>query len=80
MVSEVGATAPWAEGEDMKGLRARVSAGYTLRGLGAITLLWCAALGQATPDASTVSVDTPGVIALLAAGSLAAWLVRRRDR
>lgn len=62
----------------MKGLRARVGAGEILKTTGAITLLWCAALGQATPDAVVVPVDAPGVIALLAAGVLAAWLVKRR--
>jgi len=62
----------------MKGLRARVNAGYGLRQLGAISLLWCAALGQATPDAPITPVDTPGVMLLLLGGVIAGWLVKRR--
>ncbi|MCB1866774.1 MAG: hypothetical protein KDG50_15250 [Chromatiales bacterium] len=61
----------------MKGLRARVNAGHGLQKAGAISLLWCAAMGQATPDPS-VSLDEPNVWLLIAAGALAAWLVRRR--
>jgi len=62
----------------MKGLRARVNAGYGLRHLGAISLLWCAALGQATPDATAQTVDAPGMMLLLLGGAIAGWLVKRR--
>ena len=62
----------------MKGLRARVGACFKLDSVAAITLLWASALGQATPDVT--SVPEPSVIPLLGAGALALWLVSKRNK
>lgn len=61
----------------MKSLRARVKACFDVRSAAAITLLWCAALGQATPD---VTVPEPGVLPLIAAGLVALLLVRNKNK
>jgi hypothetical protein len=59
----------------MKSLRARVNAGYIVRSGAAITMLWAAALGQATPD---VIVPEPSILPLLAVGAIAMFVLRRR--
>jgi hypothetical protein len=59
----------------MKSLRARVNAGYIVRSGAAITMLWAAALGQATPDAN---IPEPGILPLLAVGAIAMFVLRRR--
>ena len=61
----------------MKSLRARVNAGYIVRSGAAITMLWAAALGQATPDASN-NIPEPGILPLLAVGAIAMLVLRRR--
>ena len=58
----------------MKSLRARVNAGYVVRSGAAITMLWAAALGQATPD----QIPEPGILPLLAVGAIAMFVLRRR--
>jgi hypothetical protein len=60
----------------MKSLRARVNAGYIVRSGAAITMLWAAALGQATPDAT--QVPEPSILPLLAAGAIVMFLLRRK--
>jgi hypothetical protein len=60
----------------MKSLRARVNAGYIVRSGAAITMLWAAALGQATPDAN--DIPEPSILPLLGAGIIALYLFRRR--
>ena len=60
----------------MKSLRARVNAGYSMRSVAAITLLWAAAPGQATPDAA--QIPEPGILPLLGAGIIALFILRRR--
>ena len=59
----------------MKSLRARVHAGYIVRSGAAITMLWAAALGQATPDEI---VPEPSILPLLAVGAIAMFVLRRR--
>jgi hypothetical protein len=59
----------------MKSLRARVNAGYIVRSGAAITMLWAAALGQATPG---VIVPEPSILPLLAVGAIAMFVLRRR--
>ena len=59
----------------MKSLRARVNAGYVVRSGAAITMLWAAALGQATPDEQ---VPEPSILPLLAVGAIAMFVLRRR--
>ncbi len=61
----------------MKSLRARVNAGYIVRSGAAITMLWAAALGQATPDAQ---IPEPSILPLLGAGVIALYLFRRRKK
>ena len=58
----------------MKSLRARVTAGYIVRSGAAITMLWAAALGQATPD----EIPEPSILPLLAAGAIVMVLLRRK--
>ena len=60
----------------MKSLRARVNAGYGMRLVAAISLLWAAALGQATPD--SVAIPEPSILVLLGAGVIALFISRRR--
>ena len=60
----------------MKSLRARVNAGYVVRSGAAITMLWAAALGQATPDVN--NIPEPGILPLLAVGAIAMFVLRRR--
>jgi hypothetical protein len=59
----------------MKSLRARVTAGYIVRSGAAITMLWAAALGQATPD---TDIPEPSILPLLAAGAIVMFLLRRK--
>ena len=59
----------------MKSLRARVNAGYIVRSGAAITMLWAAALGQATPDRP---IPEPSILPLLAVGAIAMFVLRRR--
>ena len=61
----------------MKSLRARVNASQGMRTGAAITMLWAAALGQATPD---VVVPEPSILPLLGAGIIAMYLLRRRKK
>lgn len=65
----------------MKSLRARVVAGYGggVRFVGAITMLWAMALGQATPD-EPVPVPEPAVLPLMGLGIAALALMYRRKR
>lgn len=58
----------------MKSLRARVTASQSMRTGAAITMLWAAALGQATPD----EVPEPSILPLLLAGVVAMFLLRRK--
>ena len=60
----------------MKSLKARVNASLNMRTGAAISLLWAAALGQATPDAPMV--PEPSILPLLGAGVIAMFLLRRR--
>jgi len=60
----------------MKSLRARVNAGYGMRLVAAISLLWAAALGQATPD--EVTIPEPSILPLLGAGIIVLFILRRR--
>ena len=59
----------------MKSLRARVNASQSIRSGAAITMLWAAALGQATPDSA---VPEPSILPLLAVGAIAVFILRRR--
>ena len=59
----------------MKSLRARVNAGYGMRLVAAISLLWAAALGQATPDEV---IPEPSILVLLGAGVIALFILRHR--
>jgi len=61
----------------MKSLRARVNAGYIVRSGAAITMLWAAALGQATPD---TTIPEPSILPLLGAGVIALYLFRQRKK
>lgn len=56
----------------MKSLRARVNASLSMRSGAAIALLWAAALGQATPDAS---IPEPSILPLLGVGVIAMFLL-----
>ena len=60
----------------MKSLRARVNASLSLRTGAAIAMLWAAALGQATPDAT--QAPEPSMLPLLGAGIIVMFLLRRR--
>jgi hypothetical protein len=62
----------------MKSLRARVNAGYSMRSVAAITMLWAAALGQATPDVT--QVPEPSILPLLGAGVIALFILLRRKK
>ena len=59
----------------MKSLRARVNASLNMRSVAAISLLWAAALGQATPD---VVIPEPSILPLLSVGVIEMFLLRRR--
>jgi hypothetical protein len=63
----------------MKGLRARVAAGYGISTISAITLLMSDALGQATPDSAFV-IPEPSILPLLGAGVAMAWLFSKRRK
>ena len=58
----------------MKSLKARINASLNMRTGAAISLLWAAALGQATPD----EVPEPSILPLLGAGIIVMFLLRRR--
>ena len=60
----------------MKSLRARVNASLNMRSVAAISLLWAAALGQATPDVATI--PEPSILPLLGAGVIVMFLLRHR--
>jgi hypothetical protein len=60
----------------MKSLRARVTASQSMRTGAAITMLWAAALGQATPDEQ--NIPEPSVLPLLLAGVVVMLLLRRK--
>jgi len=62
----------------MKSLRARVNASQSMRMGAAITMLWAAALGQATPDVTIV--PEPSILPLLGAGVIALYILRRRKK
>ena len=47
-----------------------------MRLVAAISLLWAAALGQATPD--SVAIPEPSILVLLGAGVIALFISRRR--
>ncbi len=64
----------------MKSLRARVNAGYIMRSGAAITMLWAAALGQATPDEPPEIIPEPSILPLLGAGIVALFILRRRKK
>ena len=69
----------------MKSLRARVKACFGCKGSLVLTLWFCSALGQATPDPAVVVVTVPepsiwGLFAIGAVGLVAADIHRKRKK